>query len=484
MCPVCFRRPPSLEWLSEPSGSVPFIVPPSAMPIRPRPLAFPSRFVWGFAAAAPQIEGAAFQDGKGPSVWDDFARQPGRVHKGDTLDVACDHYSRFDSDFALMRSLGVGHYRLSIAWPRIHPDGGPSLNQAGIDFYHRLFDSMERHGLTPWVTMFHWDLPLALERAGGWRSRATVDAFARYADTIVKAFGSRVKHWITLNEIPCFTTLAHTGTAEKAPGVVEPARVVNQMIHHAVMAHGHGVRAVREHGARGSRVGLTDVPLGYIPVEETPEGIAAARLAFTSANDRILGVVTQGHYSSTYLRACGRDRPEVRRGDLALISTPADFVGLNVYYAEFVRPTRKRPGFEILPFPAGYPQTTRGGWLKTTPQALYWTPRLVTELYGARAIYITENGYGAFEPDDAPTEPIDLHRRDYLRQYLVELHRAIRDGVPVRGYFAWSFMDNFEWQDGYSVRFGLCHTNYATQKRTPKLSARWYARVVAENAIV
>lgn len=454
------------------------------MPIRPRPLIFPKRFVWGFAAAAPQIEGAAFIDGKGLSVWDDFARQPGRVHGSDTLDVACDHYHRYDEDFALMRQLGMRHYRLSLAWPRILPDGGTSVNQAGIDFYHRLFDAMERHELTPWVTMFHWDLPLALEKAGGWRSRATVDAFARYAETIVRAFGSRVRHWITLNEIPCFTTLAHTGAADKAPGVVEPAAVVNQMIHHAVMAHGHGVRAVREHGARGSKVGLTDVPTGYIPVEETQADIDAAESAFRDANDRILGVVTQGRYSTRFLRACGKDRPKVRRGDLELISTPTDFVGLNVYFADFVRARRGKPGYEVLPFPAGYPQTTRGGWLKTTPQALYWTPRFTAETYGTKSIYITENGYGADEPADAPTEPVDLHRRDYLRQYLVELHRAIRDGVPVRGYFAWSFMDNFEWQDGYSVRFGLCHTNYQTLKRTPKLSARWYSRVVASNALV
>lgn len=454
------------------------------MPLRSTPLSFPKNFTWGVATAAAQIEGAAFTDGKSSSVWDDFARQPGRVHNGDNLDVACDHYHLFESDFALMRSLSVKHYRLSLAWPRILPNGDSTVNQAGIDFYHGLFDSMERHGITPWVTMFHWDTPLVLEKAGGWRNRATVDAFAIYADVIVKAFGKRVKNWITLNEIPCFTTLSYSGGLDKAPGIKETPAVINQTLHHAVLAHGHGVRAVRAFGGRGARVGLTDNTSGYIPVTETEADIAAARKAFTAANDRILGVVTQGRYSAAYLKACGKDRPDVQKGDLALISLPTDFLGMNIYYADFVRATKAKPGYEILPFPKGYPQTTLGGWLKTTPQAMYWGPRFVTEVYGAKDIYITENGYGAFEELDAKGELHDLHRRDYLRQYLLELRRSIADGVQVKGYFAWSFMDNFEWADGYSVRFGLCHTDYKTQKRTPKLSARWYTEVIKLNAIV
>jgi len=446
---------------------------------------FPKNFVWGFATAAPQIEGAAFNDGKGWSTWDDFSRQPGRVHNGDTLDVACDHYHRFDDDFRLMRSLGARNYRLSLAWPRIIPAGTGAVNQAGLDFYHRLFDSLERHGITPWVTMYHWDTPLPLEKAGGWCNRATVDAFARYADVIVQAFGDRVKNWITLNEIPCFTTRCYGRGADKPPAAVKaPTQVVNQTVHHAVLAHGHGVRAVRTYGGRGARVGLTDNTTGYIPVTETEPDIAAARRAFTQANDAILGVLTQGRYSATYLRACGADRPVVQRDDLALISLPPDFLGLNVYFSDFVRAVPGRPGFEILPFPPGYPQTTANGWLKTTPQALYWTPRFATAAYGAKTIYITENGYGANEEPNAAGELHDLHRRDYLRQYLLELHRAIADGVAVKGYFAWSFMDNFEWNDGYSVRFGLCHTNYKTQKRTPKLSARWYSEVIRRNRLV
>jgi len=449
----------------------------------PRPLSFPKRFVWGVATAAPQIEGAAFEGGKSASTWDDFARQPGRVHSGGNLDVACDHYHRYEEDCRLMRDLGVRNYRLSLAWPRILPDGGRRVNQLGVDFYHRLFDALERHGITPWVTMFHWDTPLALEKNGGWRRRATVDAFARYADVIVKEFGARVKNWITLNEIPCFTSLAYGGDLDKAPGIVETPKMVNQTVHHAVLAHGHGVRAVREHGGRGARVGLTDNSSIFIPIEETERDIAAARRAFAQTNAPILGVISTGSYSPDFLRACGADRPVVGRGDLKLISLPTDFLGMNIYRGQFAR-AAKTGGFEVLPFPPGYPQTTLTGWLKTAPQAMYWGTRFAAELSRAKEIYITENGYGAVEEPNARGEIIDLHRRDYLRQYLIELRRAIGDGIPVKGYFAWALLDNFEWADGYSIRFGLCYTDYVTQKRTPKLSARWYSRVMRENRIV
>ncbi|MCS6243858.1 MAG: beta-glucosidase [Opitutus sp.] len=452
-------------------------------PAESRRLDFPKNFVWGVATAAPQIEGAAFADGKGESVWDHFSRQPGRVHKGDTLDIACDHYHRFDDDFALMAKLGVKHYRLSIAWPRIIPDGEGAVNQAGIDFYHRLFDSLEKHGITPWVTMFHWDTPQALEVHGGWRNRRTPEAFGRYADTIVKAFGKRVKNWITINEIRCFTHLSYAGNLNKAPGLRESPQVVNQTVHHALLAHGHGVRAVREFGGRGARVGITDNLEVFIPVEETEPHLAATRAAFTYENDRILGAIYHGRYTPAFLRACGKDRPEVKRGDFDLIGQPTDFLGLNIYTGTFVRATKGK-GFERLAFPPGYPQTTLAGWLKTVPQSIYWGTKMAADVYGAKNIYITENGYGTIEEPNSSGEIHDLHRRDYLRQYLVELRRAITDRVPVKGYFCWSFMDNYEWEDGYSIRFGLVHTDYQTQKRTPKLSAHWYSTVMRENRIV
>ena len=454
------------------------------MKITHKPISFPKDFTWGVATAAPQIEGAARSDGKGESTWEHFARRQGHIHNGDNLDVACDHYHKFPRDFALMRKLGVKNYRLSIAWPRIIPEGAGTVNQKGLDYYHRLFDSMEENGITPWVTMFHWDTPQALEVDGGWRNRRTAEAFARYAEVIVKEFRSQVKNWFTLNEIRCFTFDSYAGKPRKAPGIPESAQVVNQTVHHTVLAHGFGVQAVREHGGRGARVGLVDNLDVFIPVQETEEHIAAARRAFEYHNDQILGAIANGRYSPLFLRICKKDRPIVKNGDFDVIGLPTDFTGLNIYTGNFVRPSKGGKQFETLDFPAGFPRTTLNGWLKTTPQAMYWGTRLTAEIYGAKTIYITENGYGALEEPDANGEVIDLHRRDYLRQYLAELHRAIGDGVPVRGYFCWTFMDNFEWADGYASRFGLFRTDYATQKRTPKLSAEWYSKVIRSNRLV
>lgn len=443
-------------------------------------LQFPRGFVWGVAAAAAQIEGAAHADGKGESVWDRFARRPGAILNGDNLDVACDHYHRYNADFALMRRLGYRHYRLSIAWPRIYPAGDGPLNPRGLDFYQRLIDALLAEGITPWVTLFHWDLPQALEDRGGWRVRAVPDAFARYADTVVSALGDRVKNWITLNEIRCFTTMAYGG-AGKAPGANEPAAVVNQTIHHALLCHGHAVRAVREHGGRGARCGLTDNCETIVPATESPDDIAAARRHFVTANLPILDPIYRGAYADAYLRACGPDRPKVARGDLALISTPMDFLGLNIYSGTFVRRGRRGRPEIVAPSPS-YPRTD-SEWLRLAPRALYWGPRFAADVYGEKNIYITENGCGYDDDVVQDGECLDLHRIEYLRTYLTELHRGIRDGAPVKGYFVWSFLDNFEWTDGYTRRFGLVHNDFKTQQRTPKLSARWYADVARTNRL-
>lgn len=443
---------------------------------------FSPQFVFGVAAAAAQIEGAAFVDGKGASIWDHFARTPGKVANGDNLDVACDHYHRFDEDFALMASLGVQHYRLSIAWPRIYPNGDGPVNEAGLDFYRRLLDSLARHGITPWVTLFHWDLPQALEERGGWTSRATVDAFAVYAQTVVKALAGRVKNWITLNEIRCFTWLAY-GIGSKAPGRKESDAVVGQTIHHALLAHGHAVQAVRAHGGPGARVGLTDNCDVAVPVTETPADIAAAQAWFLDKNAHILGAIHGGGYSQAYLQRVGDAAPVVQPGDFDLISLPTDFLGLNIYTATYIRAGRDGQPYEALAFPANYPRAD-SAWLNLVPQAIYWAPRMCHELYGQRSIYITENGCGYNEEPVVNGEVIDLHRRDYLRNHLREVHRAVADGVPLDGYFLWSFIDNYEWEDGYERRFGIVHCDFATQRRTPKLSARYYADVIRERRIV
>ncbi|XHR30991.1 MAG: GH1 family beta-glucosidase [Chthoniobacteraceae bacterium] len=442
---------------------------------------FPSDFVWGVATAAPQIEGAAFEDGKGESTWDHFSRIPGKICNGDTLDITCDHYHRFPKDFALMRELGIRNYRLSLSWPRIYPEGAGTLNPEGIDFYKRVFDSLHEYGITPWVTMFHWDLPQALERVGGWRSRHTVDAFARYADTIVKTFGDHVSNWITLNEIIAFTRNGY-GIGRNAPGLCESESVVNQTYHHALLCHGHGVRAVREYGAKGSRVGLADNPRIPIPLTDTEKDRQAARTAFREENIRVLEPLFSGEYTPEYQRLIGQNAPKVCAGDFHLISLPTDFLGLNIYAGYFVREgAHCRP--EKVPFPPSYPKTD-SDWFDITPEALYWGPRMVHELYGVQSVYITENGCGYADEPVVNGHCYDLHRRDLLRNYLKELHRAISEGVPVKGYFLWSFMDNFEWGMGTAIRFGLCHVDYQTLQRTPKLSARWYSSVIQRNQLV
>ncbi len=442
---------------------------------------FSDQFVWGVAAASAQIEGAAREGGKGESVWDRFARTPGKVHGGDTLDVACDHYHRFEEDFALMARLGVKHYRLSIAWPRIYPQGDGALNEAGVAFYHRLLDAMARHGITPWVTMFHWDLPQALEDRGGWQSRLTVDAFGRYADTVVREYGGKVKHWITLNEIRCFTQLSY-GFGTKAPGLRVSDAALNQIYHHALVCHGLGIRAVRAHGGAQAQVGLTDNSDICIPVTETPADIAAAKEWYRRRNLHLLGAIHAGCYPDEYLARCGDAAPVVQDGDFALISAPTDFLGLNLYTGTFVRAGADGEP-EELPLPASYPKAD-SPWLHWAPQVIYWGTRLAQETYGHTSIYITENGCGYNVEPVRDGEVTDLHRREYLRAHLREMERAKRDGVPIDGYFLWSFMDNFEWEDGYERRFGIVHVDFETQVRSPKLSAHYYAAVMRENRIV
>jgi beta-glucosidase len=432
---------------------------------RPQPsqYAFPKKFVWGVASAALQIEGAATEDGKGESIWDRFAATPGRVAHGQ------------------MRRFGIKNYRLSVSWARIHPDGTSAVNQKGLDFYLRLVDCALQNGITPWVTLYHWDMPQALEDAGGWRVRSIPERFSSYAATVVKALGDRVKNWITLNEIPCIIHSGY-GIGQLAPGAREPARILNQAYHHTLLAHGYAVQAVREHGGRGAKVGLTHNPDVAVPVFEEPDTIAAAQTQFAKDNAHILAPIYQGSYPTSYLRLCGADRPRCEKGDLALISIPTDFLGLNTYTGQFVR--KGSNGLpEKLPFPNHYPQGSLD-WLKLVPQSIYWSIRHATTLYGVKNIYITENGAGYEEAPEADGEIIDTHRLEYVRACLMYVHRAIAEGYPCRGYFLWTFLDNFEWHWGYAKRFGIIHTNYQTQKRTPKLSAYWYQKVMQGNQLV
>jgi beta-glucosidase len=442
---------------------------------------FPKNFIWGTATAAAQIEGAAFEDGKGESIWDRFSRVPGKVINGDTPEVACDHYHRYKDDFALMRKLGIRNYRMSVAWPRIYPNGDSTLNQKGLDFYNRLIDTALKNGITPWVTFYHWDLPQALEDIGGWRVRTIPERFGIYANTLVKALGDRVKNWITLNEIPCFIGLSYQ-KGEHAPGAQESAKVVNQAYHHALLAHGFAVQAVREFGGRGARVGLTHNPDIAVPVIENERTIAAAQRAFARDNAHILAPILTGEYPAEYLKRCGADRPKWQKGDLEFVSQPTDFLGLNVYSGYFVRPG-KAGAPERIPFPPQYPRAAQD-WLLHVPQSIYWAMRHSKSLYGVKEFYVTENGAGHDEEPNERGEINDLHRRDYVRNYLINVHRAIGEGYGCKGYFLWSFIDNYEWAWGYGKRFGIVYNDFKTQKRTPKLSAQWYSEVIRENRVL
>jgi beta-glucosidase len=444
---------------------------------------FPDGFVWGVAAASAQIEGAAHEDGKGESIWDRFAKQAGKIKNQDTPDWACDHYHRYEEDAELMRQLGVRHYRLSIAWPRIYPQGTGPVNLRGLDFYDWLVDALLAREITPWVTLFHWDLPQALEDRGGWLVRETAVAFGHHAETVIRRLGDRVRHWFTLNEMPCFIGKGY-GDGYFAPGRQVDAKSLNQGYHHALLAHGLAVTAVRAQGGPEARVGLVHnhLPAPPLPVTETDADIGAAKQEYERTNQQLMGPLFLGRYPEAFLQAAGADAPQVEPGDLSLISQPTDFLGLNLYAGDFVRAGRNGSP-EVLPFPRQYPQGDLW-WLKITPQVVYWAVRLAREVFGVRTFYITENG-AAFEDALTSTgEIIDLDRREYVRNHLIALHRALDEGYDVRGYFLWSLLDNFEWAEGYEKRFGIVRVDYETQLRTPKLSARWFSEVIRQNRII
>ena len=448
---------------------------------------FPRNFQWGVAAASAQIEGAISVDGKGESIWDRFSQTPGNIADGTSTEPACDHYHRYEQDIALMKEMGVKNYRLSIAWPRIFPHGIGAPNLPGLEFYDRVIDTLLEAGITPHVTMFHWDLPQALEEQGGWPNRDIVRAFEGYAHTIVPRYADRVKNWFTLNEMPCFIGLGYENGLH-APGRREDASTVNRAYHHALLCHGAGVRAVRQYGGKDARVGLVHNPPTPIPLTETKADIAAAQMEYQRVTGQLMAPVYSGGYGKEWLQETGDARPEILEGDMKLINEPGDALGLNLYAGYYVRAKftdEKQKNFvpQIVPFSDAFP---RGDlpWIAITPQTLYWAIRHAYDVHGVRNFFITENGMAAPDEVNGDGEILDLDRREYLRNYLIGLHRAVDEGYKVGGYFLWTWMDNFEWAEGYAKRFGIVHNDFATQERTPKLSADWYQRVMAENRLV
>jgi beta-glucosidase len=454
-----------------------------ADPKRQPQATFPKGFLWGTATSAYQVEGAVNEDGRGPSIWDHFARMPGAISDRSNADTATDHYHRYKEDVQLMKALGAKVYRFSIAWPRIFPDGVGAPNPKGLDFYNRLVDELLANGIEPFATLYHWDLPQALQdRFGGWTSRDTSKAFADYSAHVAARLSDRVKHFFTINECSRHVHLGH-GEGADAPGLKLPRSGQNQVRHHIALGHGLAVQAIRSHGKTGTKVGPAENAVSCIPAVETPANIRAAEIATREFNAGYLTVMLEGKYTDAYLAQGGNDAPKFTTEDLRIIASPVDFVGVNVYTPDhYVVAADNERGFLPLPFPASFPHM-KASWLRPGPEAIYWVPRHVAKLWNVKSIYITENGTSASDQPEADGAVHDVDRIMYLRNYLTQLQRATSEGVPVRGYFLWSLMDNFEWADGYEQRFGLYHVDFDTKRRTPKLSASFYRETIARNAV-
>jgi beta-glucosidase len=483
----------ALAATAAPAGSVAEAA-PAVLPVRGTGAMFPEGFVWGVATSAYQIEGAVREDGRGASIWDTYAHTPGKIRNGDHADIANDHYHRYLDDVKLMQAMGVKAYRFSIAWPRIFPQGSGQPNAKGIDFYSRLIDALLAAGITPFPTLYHWDLPQALQDKGGWQSRDTAKAFADYAGFVAGRLSDRVQHYFTMNEFFSFVDIGHRGIdtvvdgkkrrIEFAPGLRLSNALLNQVRHHAVLAHGMSVQAIRANGRAGTSCGPADNISVAVPAIETPENIRAAEVATREMNAAYLTVILEGKYTAAYLAAAGRDAPTFTAEDLAIISSPVDCIGLNVYRPTvYVVASEHEPGFRVVPFNASHPKML-SPWLLFGPEVMYWAPRQVQALWGVKNIYITENGCDASDHVSTDGMVDDSDRIMFLRNYLTHLQRATTEGIGVKGYFHWSLMDNFEWSDGFANRFGLVYVDYKTQTRTPKLSAAYLREAAARNAVV
>ena len=440
---------------------------------------FPKDFVWGAATASYQIEGAWDEDGKGESIWDRFSHAPGKIQNGDTGDVACDHYHRWQSDVALMKEIGLKAYRFSVAWPRILPDGRGEVNQAGLDFYSHLVDALLEAGIEPYITLYHWDLPQSLQDEGGWVNRSIVDAFCEYADVLSRTFGDRVKNWITLNEpwVSAFLGYQH---GNHAPGHAQLDEAVAAS-HHLLLSHGQAVPIIRANSS-DANVGIT---LNLIPQEPASPSAAdrdAARWMDGYINRFFLDPLVGRGYPQDMVNDFGYPMDFVQDGDMDVIATQIDFIGVNYYTRNIARAQSVSEEDNAPRTVFRGDEITEMDW-EVYPDGLYQLMGRLHFGYNFPAIYITENG--AAYPDKVGTDGQveDPARLSYIKRHLEKLRQAIEIGVPVRGYFAWSLMDNFEWAHGYTKRFGLVYVNYETQERILKSSAKWYRQVIQGNGI-
>jgi beta-glucosidase len=454
-------------------------------------LRFPDGFLWGAATAAYQIEGAPDADGKGPSIWDTFTHTPGTTHHGDTGDVACDSYNRYAEDIALLKRLGAGAYRLSLSWPRIQPSGRGAPNPKGLDYYRRVLDGLLEAGIAPAVTLYHWDLPQALQEAGGWANRDSAGWFAEFAAIAGEALGDRVGKWITLNE-PWVVANVGYRDGRHAPGLRDAAAAVAAN-HHLLLAHGQAAAALRASRAAAAEVGITLNRSVERPVSGDAAGLAAQLEA------RQNGVYLEPVFHRRYPELLDGDAGYspaaaglVRDGDFDVIGAPLDFLGVNFYsphYVGLLQPdgearrgeTVTGPG-RVNVQPDGLPVTAMN-WLVEPGSVRELLTRVVAPVTGPLPLYITENGSAWYDYVTADGKVHDPERMAYLRGHLEALHAAIADGVPLKGYFAWSLVDNFEWAEGYAKRFGLAFVDFGTQQRILKDSGEFFASVIARNAV-
>ncbi|MEV6690882.1 GH1 family beta-glucosidase [Micromonospora sp. NPDC051196] len=457
------------------------------------PLTFPPGFLWGAATAAYQIEGAAAEGGRTPSIWDTFSHTEGRTVAGHTGDVACDHYHRLGDDVRLMAELGLKSYRFSVSWPRVQPGGSGPVNAEGLDFYQRLVDNLLANGIEPWLTLYHWDLPQELEDAGGWPARDTAARFAEYAQLMANALGDRVKYWTTLNEPWCSAFLGY-GSGVHAPGRTDGAAAV-QAGHHLMLGHGLAVQALRA-TLPEAQLGVTVNLYPVTPASDAPGDVDAARRIDGLANRFFLDPMLRGQYPDDLVADLAKvtDFGHVRDGDLAIISAPMDLVGVNYYSRHVVaaplpgeeperywRAPTNWPGSEDVRFVTRGVPVTDMDWEIDAP-GLVETLRRVYEEYTDLPLYVTENG-SAFVDAVIDGQVDDVERLAYFDAHLRAAHEAISAGVPLQGYFAWSLLDNFEWAWGYTKRFGMIYVDYDSQTRIPKSSARWYAEVIRRNGL-
>lgn len=441
---------------------------------------FPEHFRWGVGTYSYQVEGAANDDGRGESIWDRFCATPGNILNGDSGLVACDHYHRYPEDIRLMQELGVHIYNFSIAWPRILPAGRGKVNAPGLDFYDRLVDTLLEAGIEPFATLYHWDLPQALQdELGGWANRETAYAFAEYVDIVSRHFGDRVHNWLTLNE-PAVTAFEGHEEGIHAPGIRD-ARTAWQTSHHFLLAHGLAVPIVRANGDARTRVGITLNFTQLDPATATPQDQAAARFMDGKLHRWFLDPIFRGTYPADVLAQLGDLAPRTEPGDAEIIARPLDFLGAN-YYTRYLIQHSNDTVDEFPSVPVEGTEHTAMDW-EVYPRGIYNMLVRLHREYAIPQIYVVENGAAFADTVKADGSIDDPRRINYLREHLLQVHQAITEGVPLAGYSAWSLIDNFEWSLGYSMRFGLIYVDYPTQQRTIKASGYWYRDVIATNSI-